>query len=173
MQLVHNYTTRLMSHGTDRLAAISGIAKRMQEAGAGEYLGGMWKKYLREHLTWRVCPNNMFHNNTIDDNVHTRSRHGAYMAPSWSWASVTGPIFFSSGLVDEHGIGLTVPELNVVGEIIDVEYEVDGLDATGSLRDAVLTIRAPVLVARLGKRTYQTCGDIVTEISFGVYWIHP
>ncbi|KAM5520115.1 tol protein [Fusarium oxysporum f. sp. phaseoli] len=46
-----------------------------------QYLAGLWRSHLPQALCWGT------------DNTFTRSmRTSAYTAPSWSWASMTGPI---------------------------------------------------------------------------------
>ena len=151
-ELIKIYTSKSMSHKTDRLPAASGLIQRLQQANAGECFAGMWRKYLTEHMTWHLYPS--------DKSVHVR--HETYVAPTWSWASVTAHVYFRKSLVSTAITGLTVPKPNMVAEILDVQYTLAGLDPTGSLSDGVLTIRAPVLSAELlssrrGKREESPC----------------
>ncbi|KAF8860218.1 HET-domain-containing protein [Acephala macrosclerotiorum] len=83
--LVHNYSGYGLTVETDKLIAISGIAKRIQEISDDQYLAGMWKSHLPVGLLWRVW----------------RSRRpyalsASYRAPSWSWASVKERVFLNS-----------------------------------------------------------------------------
>ena len=68
--------TRLTCH-TDELVALSGVASYLRKWVKGEYLAGMWTEDLISDLLW-LCANG--------------HRHPSYIAPSFSWASVVGPI---------------------------------------------------------------------------------
>ncbi|KAH8779938.1 heterokaryon incompatibility protein-domain-containing protein [Diaporthe sp. PMI_573] len=139
-KLVSNYTLKALTHKTDLLPAASGLMKRLQQANLGECLAGMWRKYLPEHMTWSVA---------AAKNEH--ARHETYVAPTWSWASVTAPVDFPTYIHAASTLILptTLPKPLVVAEIIDVQCTPAGLDTTGSLSDGVLTIRAPAVPALL------------------------
>ncbi|KAF4617109.1 hypothetical protein G7Y89_g15040 [Cudoniella acicularis] len=64
----------------DKLAALSGIAKRLLEP--NDYLAGLWRPMLEVQLLWTSSG--------------TCSRPEIYQAPSWSWASVNGFSFYAS-----------------------------------------------------------------------------
>lgn len=76
-QVVEIYCAADLSFDKDKLPAISGIARRVQEEEGGQYLAGMWRDKLEAHLCWWVS---------------TPQKRPAWRAPSWSWASVNGPI---------------------------------------------------------------------------------
>ena len=50
------YSKRNITYESDRLPAISGLARYMQSTGAGEYLAGMWKEDFWESLLWLPRP---------------------------------------------------------------------------------------------------------------------
>lgn len=81
--LVEDYSGRLLTEETDRLIALSGVARAYQEEhflkGGVKYGAGLWSSHLPEGLLWQVVS-------------QTRSRHETYIAPSWSWASVKGSV---------------------------------------------------------------------------------
>lgn len=162
---VQLYTNKFMSYKTDRLPAASGLIKRLQQANAGECFAGMWRKYLAEHMTWQI--------DTSRKIRHTR--HETYVAPTWSWASVNVNVKMSEILVDYtiSAMGLTLPEPNVVAEILDVQYSLAGLDPTGSLSDAILTIRAPVLPAELLVRRREKREESPGRSEFAFVIRHP
>jgi hypothetical protein len=68
------------------------MAELMKPAAADDYGAGLWKSDLATWLLWHVglTPRE---NDTNHDYYPTRRRQQAYITPSWSWASVTGPIF--------------------------------------------------------------------------------
>lgn len=68
--------------GSDKLVAISGLAKKMASILDDQYVVGMWRRRLPWHLMWRCdqvseaeCPG-------------PRRPKASYRAPSFSWASV-------------------------------------------------------------------------------------
>jgi hypothetical protein len=54
--LMAYYSKRTITYESDRLPAISGLARYMQSTGAGEYLAGIWKEDLWESLLWLPRP---------------------------------------------------------------------------------------------------------------------
>ncbi|KAH8694341.1 hypothetical protein GQ44DRAFT_733820 [Phaeosphaeriaceae sp. PMI808] len=76
--MVRMYSATDMTYDTNRLVAFSGIAKKFMERNRDEYLAGLWGSKLNVQLLWQVDPR------------YTSGRTNSYVAPSWSWASVTG-----------------------------------------------------------------------------------
>ena len=90
-EIVRKYTDRNLSYNSDKLRAISAIARefsrRLEKAGLGlspQYIAGMWRHDLPASLMWYVSQRD----STWE--IHPRPRHAR--APSWSWASVDGRI---------------------------------------------------------------------------------
>ncbi|KNG52725.1 pin domain-like protein [Stemphylium lycopersici] len=77
--LVNSYSRCELTNESDRLIALSGLVQIFQDFTGDEYLAGLWRQNLREHLAWNTT--------TLAPGSVSRSMH-----PSWSWASVTGPI---------------------------------------------------------------------------------
>lgn len=76
--VVTEYTRRQLSFSSDRLAALAGLAARAHTAKPEvKYLAGLWSDTLPHSLVW-------------DASGSERIR--PYVAPSWSWASVTCPV---------------------------------------------------------------------------------
>lgn len=91
-KIVGSYTTRELTRDMDRLPALSGIARLVQELLLrhdvdNTYLAGLWRFNLAQDLTW--------HQSLWRS---TLKRPPSYRAPSWSWASVEGRISFSYGV---------------------------------------------------------------------------
>jgi hypothetical protein len=75
--LVDNFSTRKLTFETDKLIAISGLARKLQlEIGNDKYVAGLWWNKLPCELTWAA-----------DGMCRWPSK---YRAPSWSWASIDG-----------------------------------------------------------------------------------
>jgi hypothetical protein len=80
-KLVIAYTRCGLTVATDKLVAISAVAKQVQEMKNDTYLAGLWRRHLPYHLMWA----------TKFSAARTRPP-GPYIAPSWSWASVEAAI---------------------------------------------------------------------------------
>ena len=77
--LVKTYSGCAFTNPSDKLFAFSGIAKLFQDYTKDVYIAGMWKSRLTEMMGWYVdAPQPVL--------VST------YRAPSWSWASIDGPV---------------------------------------------------------------------------------
>lgn len=74
--IVEEYTRRRLTFSSDRLAALAGLAGRIHaEHPDLEYLAGLWSDTIHQSLLWYPHPRS--------------ERVQPYIAPSWSWASVT------------------------------------------------------------------------------------
>ncbi|KAK7960537.1 hypothetical protein PG996_011182 [Apiospora saccharicola] len=78
--LVEQFSSRRLTYATDRLPAISGIAKEFASLLGDEYVCGLWKSDLAYGLLWSAMPNKLL------QSVGTKSM------PSWSWASTPGTV---------------------------------------------------------------------------------
>ncbi|KAF2736226.1 HET-domain-containing protein [Polyplosphaeria fusca] len=77
-KLLELYTSRRISVPTDRIIAISAIAKEFGDRiGHDIYLAGHWKSMLPFDLAWRV-------------ETHGLPRPMEYQGPSWSWIGING-----------------------------------------------------------------------------------
>lgn len=75
--IVGFYTECQLTKETDKLVAISAIARAMKPLMTCRYLAGLWEKDLVKQLGW-----------SLGDGGGRRPTK--YRAPSWSWASVEG-----------------------------------------------------------------------------------
>ena len=76
--IVNIYTSGELTFSEDKLVAISGIARAVQQETHDQYLAGLWRKDIEFQLCW--CT------------TRRRSKSMNYRAPSWSWASVDGMV---------------------------------------------------------------------------------
>ncbi|ORY08994.1 heterokaryon incompatibility protein-domain-containing protein [Clohesyomyces aquaticus] len=81
--IVDNYTSRFMSYRSDRLPALAGIASEFAKLLNDEYMYGLWSKDLHHGLLWR---------HKRDDAPEIHAPPNLSLAPSWSWASLDGPV---------------------------------------------------------------------------------
>ena len=89
-RLVEEYTQRKLTLGKDKLPALSGLAKyiatRTKDSTSEDYIAGMWSENLKTDLLWE---------SSWDDPDHLPRRPSEWRAPTWSWASIDGPVVYS------------------------------------------------------------------------------
>jgi hypothetical protein len=79
-RVVGEYTKKQMTYERDTLPALSGVADRMPVDLTGKYLAGLWEQDLIYGLLW-----------TSEHGLKCH-RHHTFIAPSFSWASRSGPV---------------------------------------------------------------------------------
>lgn len=80
--MICSYSKAEITEPSDKLVAISGIAKFCQPTFKAEYLAGLWKSNLTQNLCWGPV--------SSQSAEHVPN----YRAPSWSWASMDGGVWF-------------------------------------------------------------------------------
>jgi len=83
--LIMDSTRRDLTHESDRLPALSGLASWMQRQTDDLYLCGLWATDLHFELLWYA------ESSANDTHCRLQDQSKPY-APSWSWASITGPV---------------------------------------------------------------------------------
>jgi hypothetical protein len=133
--IVISYSQGRLTHDSDKLIAIYGVAKNIAQRFGGDYLAGLWRENLIEQLLWFVSE-------------APEHRPSAYRAPSWSWASVNGAV----NSLYEH------PQDSAKLLISILEVHVTKLeDAFGEVCDGILRVSCDRLVrAREDKRSWRT-----------------
>lgn len=126
--LVKEYGHRELTRPTDRLPAISGLAKLFQQIQGGpEYVAGLWSDDLISGLTWGSC-------NTSDN----KKPFTAYVGPSWSWVGLNDTAF------DKYD-----PSWVHISEVLGWTRKFkDENNRYGELESASIRIRGPVIQAR-------------------------
>jgi hypothetical protein len=83
-ELVTRYMTCGITKTSDRLVAMSGLARQVSTILNDDYIAGLWLSRLVDCLPWHLQEN------------EGAFRPSPYQAPSWSWASVEGKVEFAS-----------------------------------------------------------------------------
>lgn len=127
--ILSTYVSCALTKDSDRLIAMSGVAKAFREANGDTYLAGLWKHTIHYGLLWKTKATS-----------GTLIQSNESYAPSWSWASVTttGTGASVELCVPTHRATTFKPLIRLIDERIIPEPP-DG-DTTGFLRSAELDI---------------------------------
>ncbi|MCJ1466391.1 hypothetical protein MMC07_005010 [Pseudocyphellaria aurata] len=123
---VKEYTKKSLTKDSDKLVAIAGLAthaRRKLSWSEDDYVAGLWRHDLAVDLLWRAA------------GVGTKIP--IYVAPSWSWASINGEIYFHSS--DTRNVvrnNLTIKILSIVVSPVG--------GGMGPVGDGYLTVQGPL-----------------------------
>ena len=150
--IANDFSTRMLSLSTDKLVAISGMARRMQQKSRDTYVAGLWKNDLLFGLLWSVHP--------IKPEYAACKRTAEYVAPSWSWASTErGSLWFlgrAGRAVLPTGWSASkdiTAHVQHVPKVIDVGVYPSGSDPFGQLKGGFITIHGRVKRGRCLRHT--------------------
>ncbi|KAK8219179.1 hypothetical protein M8818_000911 [Zalaria obscura] len=122
-QFVQIYTrANLTFPEKDKLVAISGLARELFPN--GQYLAGLWRDILPYQLMWSTSSGDC----TSRDNER---------APSWSWASINGPLFARTPT--EHGAGS-----RLLATVLEATTKLTGDDAFGRVSAGEIRLEVPL-----------------------------
>lgn len=120
--IVTQYSIGRLTCENDKLMAISGVANRMAMlVGGDEYFAGLWRPSLPLFLLWY--------------SVNRWSRPASYQAPTWSWASLLGPVDMDFMFRAQNPPNIAVNVLRVS------TTRPPGSAATGPVIDGSLSVR--------------------------------
>ncbi|RFN54467.1 het domain-containing protein [Fusarium flagelliforme] len=134
LHLISRYKGLVLTHDSDRLPALSGLARLWQSRGAGQYLAGIWRDHIPESLLW-----------IKEKNTECKTWDG-YMAPSWS------P--FSLGYIDGNtsvrrlafvfGDPYRYTMTERAAHVVDAQCSLVGNDPMGAVNDGFITLKGPI-----------------------------
>lgn len=128
--LLRSYTSCKLTKPKDKLIALSGIVKIVQQTFQDEYLAGLWRQDLILQLLWTTP-------DYIANNHLPLVAAIEYRAPSWSWACVDGIINLQSRGPGETAIVLEAYTNPASG------------DPTGQVTDGLVRLAGPLLTVEL------------------------
>jgi Heterokaryon incompatibility protein (HET) len=127
--IVEKYTTRELTYESkDKLVALSGVARKvakLNEIPEDEYLAGIWKGMLPWGLLWRTSG----YARSLDNSI-----------PSWSWASVSGPVGFSNQY--------PIPDVQIIQSA-----SIPGTDPFTKADDAIIFLEGRIIRCTLSRNT--------------------
>ncbi|TGO72785.1 hypothetical protein BELL_0419g00070 [Botrytis elliptica] len=127
VQWIELYSQTHLTKGSDKLIAVSALAKCTRAVFDDVYVAGLWRSMFADQLVWRGKFN---------------SRPKDYRAPTWSWASVDGSVFLPS----------ICPNTKYQIEIDEVRVTpVSSVDDTGSISDGYFRARGLLIRDKLVK----------------------
>lgn len=137
--LIQEFTKRNITRSSDRLPAITSVMTRIAETHVSRTpLWGMWRETLHTGIMWSVDGCGKY------SGLHACHVHPERRAPSWSWASVEGPVQY-----DNH-------ELYTTGErtfhILDLDAETDMLKIV--VHAIMVTIKCEIETESNGELSY-------------------
>ncbi|KAI1753686.1 heterokaryon incompatibility protein-domain-containing protein [Xylaria castorea] len=148
LNIVEKYSQCALTNPSDKLFAIAGIAQLFRDATGDEYVAGLWKSRLIEMLDWRV-------------EKPKALQSSEYRAPSWSWASVDGPVL---PLMPYLSDTFTV-------ELLDVHVQARTPNIMADVSEASITVRAKTFMAichylENGRRVLLTEGCQISSLHY-------
>lgn len=153
---VEDYSSRNLTKATDKLPALAGLAAAMRDRKLKtcRYLAGLWEDDILCGLAW--VPR---HEGYTDKSI---GRYSDYIAPTWSWASVTGPVSYDSNIERRVTAFHFAPErketaYDYAPQVLDICVQTTTADPFGAVRHAALRLSARLLPAVLSKeRRYRS-----------------
>jgi hypothetical protein len=146
IDLVAKYSSCEFTRPSDKLLAFAGVAKLFQEVTNDTYVAGMWKSRILDLLDWYVYE-------------PTAKLSPDYRAPSWSWASIDGPV---KPRRPAHGCKFLV-------ELVDVGVSTEGKDATVGVTDGFIKLKGTVIVASCQQTTTGQLEIVTDKLSHPIY----
>ncbi len=156
---IESYTRACISHEKDKLVALSGICRLVKNITNDEYAAGLWLDNMELQLLWSIA---------YQSGRSTFCRPRNYRAPTWSWASLDGPIIwdgainrrrdlpFTRAAASSKSSGISLASsvyqdpYTLMVKVLGVKIELASEDPFGEIKAAVLTLQCcPLLVSRV------------------------
>ena len=130
-QTIEQYMACDLTKESDKLVAVSGLAKVIKGQLQDDYLAGLWRDSLPKQLLWKV-------HNCKQANGTASRRPCEYRAPSWSWGSVDATVFLRD---DVWGNKFND---RVKVEVLDAQVERVTSDETGPVVGGFVRLSGPL-----------------------------
>jgi hypothetical protein len=133
-KIVEHYSASGLTFKSDKLIAISGMAKMFQRQLGVDYIAGMWKSNFIQELAWlpKILP--------IVSKENTPETNQQYVAPSWSWASTHHGAWYSKGISAD----LESRAIQTSAELLKIGLDYKSLNKFGQLTGGFIRMRAPL-----------------------------
>lgn len=160
---VEDYSARNLTMFTDKLPALAGLAAAVRDYKPADcrYYAGLWENDFRLGLQWSSRGGD----GDGDGETVTNERYPQYVAPTWSWASVAGPISYGKHFNGEDPSGASDENPGECAlKVLGVDVQTSTGDPFGAVSRAVLTCTAGLVpgvvrVNRFGKTRWEVVND--------------
>ncbi|KAH8647043.1 heterokaryon incompatibility protein-domain-containing protein [Tricladium varicosporioides] len=134
-ELLEHYCQRNITKLSDRLPAFAGIARAFGNSGVlGKYTSGLWDGLFLPLMLWYIEP-------TKSPKLEQPSKADSALAPSWSWASVSGAWCYSRipfsyefyAMAKPHQPGSMPQSHNYLGALKTEVITIEGCIATATI----------------------------------------
>lgn len=133
--LLRSFGGRKLTKPTDKLPAMSGLARLVQNKTNAEYVAGLWSNSLVEGLAWLALGR------------RAPVSRDEYIGPSWSWASYDGMVTRGAAY-----------RQSAISEILDWHVDLKHAENPfGEVTSAWIQIRGPVVPLRPRPRDKPRC----------------
>jgi hypothetical protein len=105
LDIVERYTRCGLTFEKDKLIAIATLAKQIHLSTGEPYFSRLWQNSFHTELLWIAKRSN--------------KRHKEIVAPSWSWAAVSGPIVFPKAFTSAEELDTVLTARAEVMHIVD------------------------------------------------------
>ncbi|PQE10453.1 hypothetical protein CJF30_00010436 [Rutstroemia sp. NJR-2017a BBW] len=148
---ISDFSLKKLTYRTDRLPAVSGLAKLISRTTKHEYRAGHWynNEDFWKKISWTVSDLPKF-----DELLQDLTTSERYSAPSWSWASRSQRVTWKDILP---GQGTAV---QYKSEIIDCQVVLKGEDSTGAVKEGKVIIRGKLKPVQVPPSTDEYLADL-------------
>jgi hypothetical protein len=144
-EAVDRYTNRALTKQSDKLPALSGIARAVQAHTGDRYLAGLWESNLISCLLWYSAWHPAGGNPVFDPSKPApifHARQTEYTAPSWSWAAINGHVGYETWIFNALDPDpMTGPNARFIPQILGAEMIPAGKDEYGRLKGGVVRLK--------------------------------
>jgi hypothetical protein len=142
-RMIKDYKKRDLTFVSDTFPAISGLASIVADHDKGKYCAGVWWEDVAFGICWKRSS--------------ALSKQDDYLAPSWSWASLVGPVEF----IDANELYLTQTKLTIMAGVVFHSFQVEnrGVNEYGHIDNAWIKLEAPMAsLERVEEEVFQISG---------------
>lgn len=155
-ELMEDYMSRLLTKGTDKLPALSGLAQSFQsQLPSSQYLAGLWTSHLPYALLWRMGSRTTWSN---------AQRSLSFRAPSWSFLSLDGAMSYESQRLDNSGGPRPEEAMSDYDHanltIRGTHLQPSGADQYGAISQASLLLRGRMIQLKIRRQFSKDSDDL-------------
>ena len=171
--IIGDYTARQLTKDKDRLPAIGGLALQIRHHMGGEYIAGLWSRYLELGLLWsgNIQPTSRDRQGSAWDDPTIIYRPQKYRAPSWSWTSVEGRVdsWHRESVQDLYQSSSEKTEITM--QVLDYNIQLKSpVLPFGELTGGTLAVTGHVVSTLLEPRPFE---DMEIQLGNGLISVHP